>query len=112
MELKGTIKTITEVVEGVTKDGKAWKKVVFVIANNEGYNDTEQIFAFEIFGEEKVDKFIQYNSVDKEVVVSFNIKTNEWQGKYFTSLQAWKVFKAEDTEPLNTSEPVEEDLPF
>jgi len=27
--------------------------------------------------------------------VSFNIRTNEWQRKFYTSLQAWKVFKAE-----------------
>ena len=29
------------------------------------------------------------------VKVDFNVKTNEWKDKYFTSLDAWKVFKAE-----------------
>ena len=45
------------VESGTSKDGNEWKKVVFTIANNGGYQGAEQIFAFEIFGAEKVDKF-------------------------------------------------------
>lgn len=95
MELKltGQIKTIKEVVSGTTKSGDEWKKVEFVIANNDGYQGGEQVFCFEIFGAEKVDKFLQYNKVGDTVDVDFNIRTNEWKEKHFTSLQACKVFK-------------------
>ena len=49
-----------------------------------------------------------------EFVVKFNVKSNEWKDKYFTSLAAWSVFKAEAPpafEPV--TETVETDgLPF
>lgn len=114
---QGTIKTILPVESGVSKDGNEWKKVVFVISNNGGYQGAEQIFAFEIFGAEKVDKFLQYNKEGDTVDVDFNIRTNEWQGKYYTSLQAWRVFKVEEApQPQPQAEPVQEEdedkLPF
>lgn len=117
---QGTIKTILPVESGASKDGNEWKKVVFTIANNGGYQGAEQIFAFEIFGAEKVDKFLQYNKVGDMVDVDFNIKTNEWKGKYYTSLQAWKVFKVganiPNPQPQPQADPGQEEeddkLPF
>ena len=109
-EAKGIIKTIGDVQQGTSKAGKDWQKLTFTITNNDGYEGREQLYAFEIFGQEKVEKFLQYNKVGKEVDVSFSIQTNEWQGKYFTSLQAWKVFgvESEVKQPMNESP----DLPF
>ena len=52
-----------------------------------------------MFSQEKVQQFKKYNTVGNKVSVKFNVSTNEWQGKYFTSLQAWKVFKADDNTP-------------
>ena len=57
MELKGKIKHISEVQSGTSKAGKEWKKLLFVISNNEGYEGQEQIFAFDVFGEDKIDSF-------------------------------------------------------
>ena len=111
-QLTGTIKTILDAQEGTSKAGKSWKKIEFVIENNEGYEGKAQIFAFEIFGEEKVDKFLQFNSVGKLVDVSYNIGCNEWNGKYFTSLSAWKVFGAESTDSPEVVAEVESVLPF
>lgn len=114
MELKGKIKFISEVQSGTSKSGKDWKKLLFVISNNEGYEGQEQIFAFDVFGEEKVDSFLQYNSVGKEVEVSYNIRTNEYEGKYFTSLQAWKIYRVQNQEAPQVETVVEDDsdLPF
>jgi len=95
MKITGKIKVISEVTEGTSKAGKEWKKLTFVIANNEGYENREQIFAFDIFGAEKVEKFLQYNKVGYNVDVSFNIESKEFNGKYYTNLSAWSVFKAE-----------------
>ena len=94
MELKATgkIVKILEKVTGQKKDGSAeWVKQSFVIDNGEQYKN---LASFEVFGEEKVEKLNKYNKVGDEVEVSFNISCNEWQGKYYTTLQAWKVFKA------------------
>jgi len=96
IKLSGKIKQIGETQEGTSKAGKAWKKLTFQICNNEGYNDTEQVFQFELFGEEKVDKFVQYNKVGDSVDVKFNIDCREWNGKYYTNLSAWSVWKDKD----------------
>jgi len=63
-----------------------------VLTTTEEYNN---LYIFDVFGEEKVTNFEKYNKVGNVVKVDFNVKTNEWKDKYFTSLDAWKVFKAE-----------------
>jgi hypothetical protein len=122
LEITGTIEKVLPLESGVTKAGADWQKQNFIVTNNDGYNDQKQIFCFEIFGEEKVQNFNKFNKEGSTVKVDFNISTNEWNGKYFTSLQAWKVFKQESNEPapksesfvpsanLNEEEP--DDLPF
>tara|TARA_R110000772_G_scaffold268686_2_gene397451 strand:+ start:4002 stop:4367 length:366 start_codon:yes stop_codon:yes gene_type:complete len=115
MKLTGKIKVIDPVEKGTSKAGKEWQKVNFVITNNEGYEGQEQIFAFEVFGEEKVEKFIKYNKVGVEVDVKFNIKTNEYKGKYYTSLQAWSIFKVEGSVVDDNTQGAEDEtdgLPF
>jgi hypothetical protein len=71
------------------------RKVQFVIKNNEGYGGQEQVFAFDLFAgaskPEKLDNFLEDNKVGSEVEVSFNIKCNEYKGKYYTNLDAWNV---------------------
>jgi hypothetical protein len=92
MRVTGNIEKILEVQTGESKAGKAWKKVTFVLKTSEEYNN---IYAFEIFGEDKVDKFIKWNEVGASVDVDFNVSCNEYNGKYYTSLQAWRVYTAD-----------------
>lgn len=120
LQISGIIKKFLPLEQGLTKAGAEWQKQLFIVSNNDGYEGKEQIFCFEIFGEEKVQNFNKYNKVGDSVTVDFNINTNEWQGKYFTSLPAWKVSKtdkpANDTEvnePENLSAQFEtEEPPF
>ena len=77
-------------------------------SNNSIYNLWE--------GDEKVENLTKYQKVGDTVKVNFNVSTNEWQGKYFTSLQAWRIEKAESV-PAQESAPIEsgvdeETLPF
>ena len=93
LKVTGKITVIPEKITGEKKDGSGtWEKQIFVVDNGAEYNN---LFAFEVFGEEKVANFHQYNKVGYSVDVKFNISTNEYKGKYYTSLQAWSVFKAE-----------------
>ena len=112
LKITGKITVIPEKITGEKKDGTGtWEKQIFIVDNGEDYNN---IIAFEVFGEEKVSKFNKYNKVGYTVDVKFNVSTNEYKGKYFTSLQAWGVFKAEDdTEAVDASElDANDDLPF
>lgn len=125
LELKGKIKAILETKSGVGKQsGKEWKSLTFVIANNEGYEGREEIYAFDINGFEKEDgkgfetleNFLKFNKVGDEVNVSYNIRTNEYQGRYYTSLSAWMIKKEEGQEQPKEKAfdqvGVDDDLPF
>jgi len=105
------ITKVNEVESGTSKAGKSWKKLTFVGETQEQYNN---LYAFELFGEEKVDNFVKFNKVGDVVDVDFNVSTREWEGRYFTSLSAWKVFKA-NTEANQVPSPADDpanDLPF
>lgn len=113
LEITGKIKSFLPVQEGESKAGKAWKKQSYIVTNKDGYEGAEQEFCFEVFGEEKVDQLSSFNKVGDNVKVFFNIKTNEWQGKYFTSLQSWRIEKSDGVSEVEVvAEEVVEDLPF
>ena len=122
MEITGKITKVLDKVTGQKKDGSGdWVKQSFVVETSEQYNN---LYCFEVFGDEKVENLNKYNKVGDDVKVDFNVSTNEWQGKYFTTLQAWKIFKAEAVDmppqpPVEAFEPVgdlkdgdHDDLPF
>jgi hypothetical protein len=107
-----TITEIKEVQKGTSKAGKEWQKVEFVGTTQEQYNN---LYCFEIFGDEKVENFKKYNKVGSVVDVDFNVQCSEYQGKHYTKLAAWKVFKAESNAiDSDNNKTVEEkdDLPF
>jgi hypothetical protein len=45
------------------------------------------------------------------VTVSFNVRGREYNGKYYNTLDAWKV-QGEATSPVNEPMPMPDDLPF
>jgi len=107
--MNGEIVKIMEVEKGTSKSGKEWQKLTFVINNGNQYNPE---VAFQIFGTDKVEKFNKYNKVGSKVDVSFNVSSREFNGKYYNSLDAWKVFKAEETKEVAIAGDDSDDLPF
>jgi hypothetical protein len=117
LKITGSIKKFLPVESGVSKaSGKEWQKQNFIVANNDGYEGKEQIFCFEVFGEEKVSNLTKFQKEGDSVKVSFNIGTNEWNGKYFTSLSAWRIEKSDAETVPSQPQPVvgveAGDLPF
>ena len=109
LKITGTIKVIGELQ---TWDS-GFSKVEFVVTTQDQY---PQDIKFEIT-KEKAENFLKYNKVGQKVDVDFNLRGNEYNGKYYVNLDAWKVFKseaaAETVTPENTVvEAVEDDLPF
>jgi len=106
LKVKGNIKQIGEVQ---TFDS-GFRKVEFVVTTKEQY---PQDVKFDIV-KDKIDNFLQYNKVGSEVEVSFNIRGNEYNGKHYVSLQAWKVFGVSASSAPTENRPFEndKDLPF
>ena len=109
LQLNGTIKLIGE---KQTFDS-GFQKVEFVLTTND--EKYPQDVKFEIV-QDKVDDFLKYNKVGSVVDVDFNVRGNEYQGKYYVSLTAWKVFKSQAAAPATDigvpSEEIADDLPF
>lgn len=100
MKVEGlTVTVIQDVQKGTSKAGKEWEKLTFVGTTQEEYNN---VFAFEIFGSEKIENFNKFTKVGNVIDVDFNISCNEWKGKYFTSLSYWKSFKSEGSTPAQS----------
>ena len=120
LSVKGTIKQKLEVEQGTSKAGKEWKSQSFVLNTGAQYNPD---ICFKLFGEDKIQLITNLND-GEEVEVAFNLSSREWNGKWFTSADAWKIDKvggsSESTETVDDSEiPVfennqteEDDLPF
>ena len=109
MEVSGKITKVLDKVTGQKKDGSGeWVKQSFVLETDEQYNN---LYCFEVFGAEKVENLNKYNKVGDVVKVDFNVNTNEWQGKYFTTLQAWKIFKSEQEQLEQARKVVDSVLP-
>lgn len=111
LKVTGRIKVIGE--KQVFDSG--FSKVEFVVTTQEQY---PQDIKFEAI-KEKADNLIQYNKVGDLVDVSFNIRGNEYNGRYFVNLQSWMVRKNEGselpTEPISAPVPTDsgdDDLPF
>lgn len=102
LEVKGTIEKILDVQKGEKKDGSGqWENQLFTLRTQEKYNN---LYCFEIFGDQKIYNFAKFNKIGQEVTVEFNVNTNEYQGKYYTTLSAWKIVAT----PLQNSQPQQE----
>ena len=89
--------------------GGKYRKLVFAVTNNDGFEGKEALFAFEIFEKaegDKIENFLKFNQVGQTVDVSYEIRCNENAGRYFTSLSAWKVFSNKGTANIDT--PIED----
>jgi hypothetical protein len=82
LEIKGKIKLINP----TETFGSGFTKREFVITTAEQY---PQDVKFEVV-KDKCSKLDSYR-VGQEVAVQFNVRGNEYNGKYYVSLQAWTI---------------------
>lgn len=94
MEIQGKIIAKLPLVTGQGKNGE-WRLQEYVLETTEQY---PKKVCFGLFGD-RIDKNLV--DIDDFVTVSFDIESREWNGKWFTSIRAWKIEKAnqEQTTP-------------
>jgi hypothetical protein len=86
MNIKGKVIATLETQSGVAKaSGNEWTKGGFVIQTDEQYPKT---VAFETFNKPAVLEAAQVGAV---IEVSFDVTSQEYQGKWYTKAQAYKV---------------------
>ncbi len=87
MEIVGKIIQVLPEQGGQSKTtGKDWKLQAYVLETQEQY---PRKVHFEVFGEDR----IKANpcQLDDVVTVSFDIESREFNGRWYTSIRAWKI---------------------
>ncbi len=105
MEIQGKIIAVLPVTTGEGKNG-TWRVQNYVLETMEQY---PKKVCFELFGD-KIDQFLI--AIDDMVNVSFDINSREWNGRWFTSIRAWKVDKVQDGQSAGASDPLGNITPF
>lgn len=113
MELKGAIKLIGETQ---TVGANGFRKRQLVLSTHEQYPQSIPID----FVQDKVSLLDKY-SVGEDVTISINIRGNEYNGKYFSNIQGWKIEsnstqaaqpQTYQAEPYNEQDDDKNPLPF
>ena len=107
MEIVGKIIQVLPAQEGVSKTtGNPWKIQSYVLETQEQY---PRKVCFEIFGEDKIKN--NPCQLDDLVTVSFDIESREFNGRWYTSIRAWRVQQGDTTNaeaaPANSVAPAQ-----
>lgn len=86
MDIVGKIIQVLPLQEGIGKTGNPWKVQGYVLETQEQYPRKVQ---FEVFGEDRIKN--NMCNVDDIVTVSFDIESREFNGRWYTSIRAWRV---------------------
>jgi hypothetical protein len=95
MNFKGKISHIGEIKSGLSKAGKEWKAVEFIVEEEGKDYPQSGVFKLMKSGEHvsNVDNFAKFNKVGDLVDVEFNLKVNKWKDSFFQELSVWKTNK-------------------
>lgn len=104
MEIKGKLIQKLQLQSGVSKAGNNWQKQEFVIETLDQY---PQQVCIQLFGD-KVDMLASYN-INDTLVVSFDLMSREYNGRWYTDVRAWKI--AMETAQAPQTAPAADTLP-
>jgi hypothetical protein len=94
MEIVGKIIQVLPVQEGVGKSGNPWKVQPYVLETLDQY---PRKVHFEVFGEDRIKQ--NPCDIDQLVTVSFDIESREFNGRWYTSIRAWRIQQGDTTQP-------------
>ena len=102
MEITGKVALVLPIASGTSKSGNAWQKREFVIQTAGQY---PKKVCLQLFGE----RVNECPSEGDDVKVSFDAESREFNGRWYTQLNAWKVEKqyAQPTAPAPQSAPAQ-----
>lgn len=98
MEIQGKVIAALPMESGTSKAGNAWQKRNFVIETPGQY---PKKVCMQLFG----DKVNDCPNVGEEVKVSFDIDSREYNGRWYTQLNAFKVERPQPAAPAYPTPP-------
>lgn len=104
MELNGKVIMVGQVRTGTSRSGNQWQMREFAVETNEQY---PKKVCFRLFGE-AVDKYqLQLND---NVLVKFDIESREYNGRWYTDINAWFVGTPSAQQNANNNQ--QHELPY
>ncbi|MDR1403093.1 MAG: DUF3127 domain-containing protein [Tannerellaceae bacterium] len=89
MEITGKIIAVLPAQGGVSKTGNEWKKQEYVLETHDQY---PKKVCFQLFGNDKIEQAAIL--AGENLTVHFDIDSREYNGRWFTNINAWKVERA------------------
>jgi len=86
MEVSGKIIAVLPIATGQGKNG-TWRSQDYVLETADQY---PKKVCFNLFGD-KIDQFPI--AIDDQVNVSFDVESREYNGRWYTTIRAWKIEK-------------------
>ena len=99
----GVLEKVLPIQSGTSKAGKEWQKLDFVI---ETLGEYPKKIAFTLFGDKT--SMIDGVGVGQEIEVSFNLESREYEGRWFSNINAWRVNPVAATASPEYQPPVEQ----
>ena len=96
MEITGRIIAILPEQGGISKTGNEWKKQEYVLETHDQY---PKKVCFQLFGADRIAQAAIQPG--EELTVFFDIESREYQGRWFTNINAWKVERPMATSPIS-----------
>ena len=93
MEVVGKIIQVLPEQNGVGRNGNPWKLQGYVL---ETFDQYPRKVHFEVFGEDKIKN--NPCAVDQIVTVSFDIESREFNGRWYTSIRAYRIVQGDVTQ--------------
>ena len=93
MEVVGKIIQVLPMQEGVGRNGNPWKLQAYVLETLDQY---PRKVHFEVFGEDRIKQ--NPCAMDQLVTVSFDIESREFNGRWYTSIRAWRIQQGDTTQ--------------
>ena len=100
MEVVGKIIQVLPAQEGVGRNGNPWKVQPYVLETLDQY---PRKVHFEVFGEDRIKQ--NPCDVDQLVTVSFDIESREFNGRWYTSIRAWRIQQGDMTQAVPGATP-------
>ncbi len=106
MEIVGKIIQVLPAQEGVGRNGNPWKVQPYVLETLDQY---PRKVHFEVFGEERIKQ--NPCDIDQLVTVSFDIESREFNGRWYTSIRAWRIQQGDTTQQAAAVQPAAAPIP-
>lgn len=101
MEISGKVIQLLPMQSGAGRNGAEWRKQEFVIETTDQY---PKKVCISMWG----DKIDQFNiQPGEDITVSISVESREYNGKWYTNVQAWKVERM-----AATASPLDQPMPF